>query len=242
MSTLPQKPNNPKQPLHPWVQEVLWALDGNGVPGDAVAMTAYMKGHFPFLGLKRPLRDVLTKPLFQRETLPTRDALELICSELWELPEREYQMIALDLIRRHERRLVPDDAQWLATLICAKSWWDTVDFLATHGIGTLYQKYPDPLRPLIQEWISSPNMWLNRTAIIAQVLRKGDLDLALMTDAIVPHMDSREFFLRKAIGWALRAASATNPKWVQQFVDENRFALSGLSIREALRNLPSRQG
>lgn len=151
-------------------------------------------------------------------------------------------MVALDLIRRNERRLVPDDAQWLATLICTKPWWDTVDFLATHGIGTLYQKYPDPLRPLIQEWISSPNMWLNRTAIIAQVLRKGDLDLALMTDAIVPHMDSREFFLRKAIGWALRAASATNPKWVQQFVDENRFVLSGLSIREALRNLPSRQG
>jgi len=229
-----------KQAFHPWVQEVVWALDGIGVPEDAIAMAAYLKGNFPFLGLKRPLRDILTKPLFQRETLPSRDALELICSQLWRLPEREYQLVALDLIRKHERRLVPDDARWLAALVCTKSWWDTVDFLATHGIGTLFQKYPEQLRPLIQEWISSPNMWLNRTAIIAQVLRKGDIDLALLTSTIVPHMGSREFFLRKAIGWALRAASATNPNWVQEFVNEHRLALSGLSIREALRHLPSR--
>jgi len=219
-----------------WCQEVQACLASEGIPVDAQAMSAYMKGLFPFLGLKKPLRAALTKPLFERANLPSKAELQATCEALWALPEREYQMVALDLIRKFERQLVPEDLAWIKALILEKSWWDSVDFLATHAVGALLERYPAHIRPVLETWIHDPNMWLNRSAIIAQILYRKNLDVDFLEAAILPHIPSKEFFLRKAIGWALRSHAARDPRWVLAFVEAHRAELSGLSIREALKH------
>ena len=220
-----------------WIKELVHSLEHQGVEKDALAMSAYMKGLFPFLGLKKPLRAALTKPLFERTNLPPKAELQATCEALWALPEREYQMVALDLIRKFERQLTPEDLPWVKSLILAKSWWDSVDFLATHAVGALLERYPAQIRPVLETWIHDPNMWLNRSAIIAQVLYRKNFDVDFLEASILPHMPSKEFFLRKAIGWALRSYEARNPQWVLAFVEAHRSELSGLSIREALKHV-----
>ena len=219
-----------------WCQEVQACLASEGIPVDAQAMSAYMKGLFPFLGLKKPLRAALTKPLFERANLPSKAELQATCEALWSLPEREYQMVALDLIRKFERQLVPEDLPWIKALILEKSWWDSVDFLATHAVGSLLERYPAHIRPALEPWIHDPNMWLNRSAIIAQILYRKNLDVDVLEAAILPHIPSKEFFLRKAIGWALRSHAARDPHWLLAFVEAHRAELSGLSVREALKH------
>ena len=213
------------------------AFDGQGVEADSQAMQAYMKNHFPFLGLKKPLRTALTKPLFERANLPSRNELQATCEALWALPEREYQMVALELLRKFERQLVPEDLPWIQALILEKSWWDSVDFLATHAVGALLEGYPAQIRPVLETWIHAPNIWLNRSAIIAQVLYRKNLDTTFLEAAILPHIPSKEFFLRKAMGWALRSHALRDPEWVEAFVAAHQAELSGLSIREALKHL-----
>ena len=218
-----------------WCQEAQACLASEGIPVDAQAMSAYMKGLFPFLGLKKPLRAALTKPLFERANLPLKVELQATCEALWALPEREYQMVCLDLIRKFERQLTPEDLPWIKALILEKSWWDSVDFLATHAVGALLERYPAHIRPVLETWIHDPNMWLNRSAIIAQILYRKNIDVGFLEAAILPHVSSKEFFLRKAIGWALRSHAARDPHWVLAFVEAHRAELSGLSIREALK-------
>lgn len=220
-----------------WMEEVVHALQGQGIEADSRTMEAYMKNQFPFLGLKKPLRSALLKPLFSTENLPEKHHLESICRALWTLPEREYQMVALDLIRKFERRLTPKDLSWMEHLIREKSWWDSVDFLATHPVGFLVERYPEELGPWLDSWITSDDIWLNRTAIICQVLYRQKTDKDLLRRAICAHIRSTEFFHRKAIGWALRAYAQQDPEWVRNFVEEHRSALSGLSVREALKHL-----
>ena len=219
-----------------WAQEVVELLQNEGLSADAQAMSAYVKGKFSFLGLKKTPRAALTKPLFERANLPSKVELQSNCEALWALPEREYQMVALDLIRKFERQLTPEDLPWIKALILKKSWWDSVDFLATHAVGSLLERYPTQIRPELEIWIRDPNMWLNRSAIIAQILYRKNLDVIYLTAAILPHMHSKEFFLRKAIGWALRSHAARDPQWVLDFVEAHRAELSGLSIREALKH------
>ena len=219
-----------------WCQEVQACLASEGIPEAAADMSAYMKGLFPFLGIKKPIRTTLTKPLFERANLPSRTDLQATCEALWALPEREYQMVALELLRKFERQLVPEDLPWIKALILEKSWWDSVDFLATHAVGALLERYPAHIRPALETWIHDPNMWLNRSAIIAQVLYRKNLDVDFLEAAILPHIPSEEFFLRKAIGWALRSHAARDPRWVHAFVETHRAELSGLSVREALKH------
>jgi 3-methyladenine DNA glycosylase AlkD len=131
---------------------------------------------------------------------------------------------------------VPEDLPWIKALILEKSWWDSVDFLATHAVGSLLERFPAHIRPVLETWIHDPNMWLNRSAIIAQILYRKNLDVDFLAMAILPHIPSKEFFLRKAIGWALRSHAARDPHWVHAFVEAHRAELSGLSIREALKH------
>lgn len=223
--------------LHPWVFEAFQLLASHTNSANALAMKAYMKGQFNFLGQKKPMRTALTEPLFQRQNLPPKADLETILLELWAQPEREYQLLGLDLIRKFEKKLEPADLPWIERLICEKSWWDTVDFLATHAIGSLLERHPIESKAIVEPWIHSPNLWLNRSVIIAQILYRKQLDFRLLEDAIKPHHASTEFFHRKAIGWALRSVSERHPQWTIDYVERYAKELSGLSQREALRKL-----
>lgn len=206
----------------------------------ASAMSAYMKDHFVFWGVPKPLRAEIQRAHWAERPRKS-DAIGAV-DYLWNQPFREAQYVALDLLKSESKHWMPDEAlpaleRWITTL----SWWDSVDHLAVHGVGVLLRRHPEAAWPVIQKWIYAEHMWLNRTAMIAQLGFKGETRTEWLDEALSAHIHSTEFFHRKAIGWALRDYSKTNPRWVQQWIDAHP-RLSGLSRREALRLLGNPEG
>ncbi|MBL8429768.1 MAG: DNA alkylation repair protein [Dechloromonas sp.] len=197
----------------------------------AKAMAAYMKGKFAFLGIQTPARRQATLPLIRAFTGDPLDAAR----ELWALTEREYQYVAVDLLRRQNKRLAARSLPALETLIQEKSWWDTVDGLAP-TIGAIAAREPQLLSRM-DALICSPDFWLRRVALLHQLDRKEKTDEARLFEYCRRCANEQEFFIRKAIGWALRQYARTNPAAVRQFLDTNREKLSALSFREAAKHL-----
>jgi 3-methyladenine DNA glycosylase AlkD len=202
-------------------------------PAAAPAMQAYMKSALPFRGVPKPARAAL-----MRELAPQLDdvaAVESAATELWEgAAFREERYLALTLARR----LQPDPARlpliehWIRT----GAWWDLVDEIAIHLVGPLLRTDPRRTEPVVRRWIVDADRWLRRTSVIAQLGSRSATDVDLLVDAIEANQDDSDFFLRKAIGWALRQYASTDPEWVRAFVADHP-RLSPLSCREALRHL-----
>lgn len=201
----------------------------------ALQMEAYMKGHFQYYGIQAPIRASFLKPIFNEFKLKTNKELFDLVFEMWEKPQREWQYVALDLLNKYKKWLQNYNVSEIETLILSKSWWDTVDLLASTHIGHLFKKYPDKRPVYTEKWMSSNNMWLQRTCLIHQLKYKLDTDLDYLTSTILQLNHSNEFFIQKAIGWSLRQYAKYNPEWVQRFVDVN--PLKPLSKREALKNI-----
>lgn len=223
--------------LHPWVESVRIAFQQAENSHNAQAMSAYMKHQFPFHGITSQHRAELLKDLLNINNLPIHSDLKPICEQLWQLPEREYAYAALSLLAKCNKLLQPSDYPWLIDLITQRSWWDSVDTLAGNVLSGMVNRYPTALWPVFEPLIASNNFWLNRTAIIVQLKSKNNTDAAFLSTAILPHMQNKEFFLRKAIGWSLRQYARYNPQWVIDFVQQYQEQLSGLSKREALKRL-----
>lgn len=207
-------------------------------PARAVEMAAYLKDQFPMLGVAAPIRRHIVKDTLDTRSAPAHEDLVAAVDHLFELPEREFHYCGMDLARRWQRVLSVDDLPWLASLVSTHSWWDTVDALAVHPVGHVVRKNRDGSRPTIDQWAASDDLWLNRTAIIHQLMFKDDTDAEQLFKYCDLHAASTEFFHRKAIGWALRQYSRTDPDAVIDYVGERSDVLSGLSIREALKHLP----
>ena len=143
--------------------------------------------------------------------------------------------VAVDLLMKHAKKLTSDHLPLLEELITTKSWWDSVDALAVHGVGVILKKYPKEITRWNTRWVRSDDLWLNRTAIIFQLRWKEDTDRSLLFANIERHASHKDFFIRKAIGWALRSLAETDPASVKAFVRAHK--LSPLSEREALRKL-----
>ncbi len=222
---------------HPWTTEVMKRFTLNANPEKAGPMEKYMKNHFQFLGLTSQMRADLLADILVKENLPKPSELFLVINELWSLLEREYQYAALSLLEKSHKQLTPNHIPDILLLIPQKSWWDTVDALAGSILSKIVKKHPESLYPYFQALIQSNNFWENRTAIIAQLKCGTATDTQFLTQAILPHIPSKEFFLRKAIGWALRQYARSNSQWVINFVSEHEHALSGLSKREALKHI-----
>ncbi|MCZ8512686.1 DNA alkylation repair protein [Paenibacillus filicis] len=203
-------------------------------------MEAYMRGQFPFLGIKSPERKELTRAFIKEHGVPQGEALEMVVRALWRLPEREFQYVAMTLLEKRRKETDPSRIELLEELILAKSWWDTVDWLASHGVGAHLASFPEQIPGCVECWMASWNLWLQRTAILFQLGYKRRTDTKLLFRLISECADSKEFFIRKAIGWALREYSKTDENAVRAFVAEQ--PLSPLSVREALKvvNGPSR--
>lgn len=197
-------------------------------PERAVPMAAYMKNNFPFLGISKPQRSALQAP-FIRQAAKSSFLDWPFIFRLWALPEREFQYCGVDHLLALKNHLTRDAVGKLEELITEKSWWDTVDSLAT-VVGALCAKYPDLVDSHILKWSRSPNMWLTRTAILFQLKYKNQTDRELLGQIISKNADSKEFFINKAIGWALREYSKTDPAWVRQFIEKT--SLHPLSVRE----------
>ena len=194
-----------------------------------------MKDIAPFIGVATPERRALVKNLAKSLRVPTSDELGLTARKLWKLEEREFQYAANDLIGIHWR--IADKgflAEHVEHLIITKSWWDTVDGLGSVAISPLTDKYG--CEKLIAQWNKSSNIWLNRAAIQHQRGRRFDTDVKLVLQYCDDHSDSKEFFIVKAIGWALRDLAPINPRAVRSFLKEHPD-LGRVAVREAERGL-----
>jgi 3-methyladenine DNA glycosylase AlkD len=202
----------------------------------AEAMSAYMKGQFVFLGVRTPQRRRATAPLFRQFFRQFANERPLATAQaLWVLPAREYQYVAVDWLRRQAGELTVDDLPALEGLVLSKSWWDTVDGLAVI-IGALVLREPR-LRLRMDQLIVAPQMWLRRVALLHQLASKAQTDRQRLFDYCLRCAPENEFFIRKAIGWALRQYARSDPTAVRQFLAAHRERLSGLSYREASKGL-----
>jgi len=202
---------------------------------NARQMEAYMKNKFSFLGAKAPERNSFLKSFIKNNVIPERPNAEDAMIGLWSLPKREYQYMATDMAIKLFRKPIKEDILVIEYMLEYKQWWDTVDNIASNLVGNLFKQHADVKDKYLKKWIYSDDMWLNRTAIIFQLKYKDQTDTEILSQAILPHLDSKEFFHQKAIGWALRQYSKFNPEWVSNFIDSQH--LSSLSLREASKYL-----
>lgn len=204
----------------------------------AVGMKAYLRHQFEFLGLPTPVRRELFKPFLaqlKKESQKTGAVDYAFVDFCWQQPEREFAYNALDYLAAVKKYLVPEDIPWLRSLAESKSWWETVDRLDII-IGDVVWRYPH-LNALMLEWAADENFWIRRIAINHQRLRKQQTDTSLLEEILVLNFGSKEFFINKAIGWALREYSKTDPVWVADFIECYRGQLAALSIREGAKRL-----
>jgi 3-methyladenine DNA glycosylase AlkD len=202
-------------------------------PEIAAGQKAYMKNRFEFYGIKTPVRREIQKPFLQKQSLPPKNKVVSIIQILWKKPEREYQYFAQELAQKYNRQLEIADINLFEYMITHKSWWHTVDLIATKLVGKYLTVFPERRNKIIVKWISSGNIWLQRTTLLYQLHYKEKLDKEFLAYIINSLSGSEEFFINKAIGWILREYSKTNPDWVTSFTQEAE--LNSLSRKEALK-------
>lgn len=209
------------------------ALRAHRDPARAEGMSAYMRGQFPFLGIPTGERRALHRAAVAGLPPPTEADLAGLSRALYALPEREYQYVAVDHLVRYVGVCGPGFLPIARELITTKSWWDTVDGLAAQVVGPLVLRYPE-LDSEMDRWVEDSNFWMARTAILHQLKYKDRTDADRLFHYCELRAGDREFFIRKAIGWALREYSKTNPAAVQASIAQNDAKLSGLSKREGM--------
>ncbi|TNE73438.1 DNA alkylation repair protein [bacterium] len=219
--------------IHEIILFIETQFEANRNDEDALFMANYMKGKFPFYGIKSaPRRDIIKQAISSHKKFVLENRFELAFACM-DKPEREWHQAAVDIVLHFKKLNTASDLVHLERLVLTHSWWDTVDMLAINIIGLILFHEPNAVLEWISRWRNHESMWLNRTAIIFQLKFKEKLDTDLLADLIAQHSGSKEFFIQKAIGWILREYSKTNPVWVRQFVESH--PLKPLSAREALR-------
>ena len=208
-------------------------------PDRAPAMAAYLRNRYAFLGIAAPERVVACRAAWADLPAPEPDDVEALVRALWARDAREHQYAALWFLQRHEHRLPSTFLPVARDLITTKSWWDTVDPLAVHVVGDLVRA-DRRLAAVMDRWIDDDDIWLARTAILHQNAWKTDTDADRLFRYCLRRAGDTEFFIRKAIGWALRERSKVDADGVRRFVADHADELSGLSRREAVRWLDRR--
>lgn len=208
-------------------------------PVRAPQMQGYMKSAMPYLGVGVPVVRRIVRTQARSSPPATTADLADTAATLWReahYREERYAATALTGVPEARRLQTPELLPLYHEMITVGAWWDHVDEVA-HRIGGLLAAYPRELRPMIRTWARDSNLWLRRAAIICQLDLREQTQLPLLREAILANIDDREFFIRKAIGWALRQYARTDPGWVRDFVAEHADRLSTLSRREAVKHL-----
>lgn len=219
--------------MHPYLQQVQKVFKKESNTADATTMSAYMRNLFSFYGLKTPIRKKLIKDLLNDNPVNVSDIVT-IAKEAWTLPERELQYFAIELLATHHQSWQKDIIILFEKMIVEKSWWDSVDSIASKLTAVYFKMFPEQIIPVTGQWNRSNNIWLQRSSLLFQLLYKEKTDTVLLTKYILHLRSSKEFFIQKAIGWILRQYARTNPQWVKKFLKENELA--PLSKKEALKH------
>lgn len=228
-----------------YVGAVRAALAEAGDPARAARQQAYMKSTLPFVGLAAPQLKALLRPLLREERFIDRGAWEAAVLELWDdASHREEWYAAVALLRHRAYRQWLDPALFplLEHLVRSGAWWDVVDETATHPVGDVLLRHRPAVTPVIDAWsVDADSLWVRRAAMIAQLQHQEHTDTGLLERVLVANLEDTaygtDFFVRKALGWALRQHARTDEEWVRTFVRTHADRLSGLSRREALKHL-----
>jgi len=224
--------------MHAYVKSIRALFTQHADPKKAAPMKRYMRDQFEYLGIKVPEMGNLLKQHIREHGLPPLAELDPILRDLWALPQREFQYAANGLLEKFEGQLPPKFIETLEYMLVTKSWWDTVDIIATGTLGVHFKRHPKVRGKYLAKWRKSDNFWLRRAAILFQLDYKKDTDFELLCAIIRENLGSQEFFINKAIGWALRQYTRVNPQGVRNFVAAT--PLNPLSAREALKWLEKR--
>jgi 3-methyladenine DNA glycosylase AlkD len=208
-------------------------------PVRAPRMQAYMKSAMPYVGVRVPLMRKTCKSVFRELTFadPSEWISEVL--GLWrgaQFREERYAAIELTGVRQAAGFQVPAAMPMYEEMIVSGAWWDYVDAIASNRVGPIVAAFPGPMKRLMREWSRSDNIWKRRTSILCQLRARKSTDLKLLYDCIEPSLGEKEFFLCKAIGWALREYAWSDADEVIHYVKEKGVQLSPLSKKEALRN------
>lgn len=228
------------RPEHPLLVALRGELARAADPARAPAMQAYMKSSQPFWGVPAPRLKTLCRELYAGQTFINAAQWRKAVLALWrgaKRREERYAAIALSGVRAAESFQDLDALPMYEEMIVTGAWWDYVDTIAAHRIGPLLAAYPRQMRKILSSWSRSPDLWQRRSAILAQLSFGKATDTAFLYHCIEPSLSSKEFFLRKAIGWALRQLARTAPREVQRYVKAHQNELHPLSRREALKQL-----
>ena len=196
----------------------------------AESMSKYMQDKFRFLGVRGATRTEIYKKYFpdaRKTKIIDWDFVE----SCWNKEEREFQYVVVYYLKAMQKFLKREDISRLKYLIVTKSWWDTVDLLAK-VIGSLVIRIKG-YDQIMLEWSKDSNIWLRRVAILYQLSLKDKVDEIILDKILVNNLGDNEFFINKAVGWALRDYSKFNPEWVREFIKKNKDNMANLSIREA---------
>ena len=202
----------------------------------AIPMENYMKNNFTYFGIKTEKRRTIFKSNYEQNKPEVESNFRTIAWKLYQMKEREFHQTAIDLlVKEFKKKYVLEDIQFIEKLIVTNSWWDSVDTISKYILGGYLLQFPSETLKVIERFSNSENMWLNRSAILFQLSYKDKTNFEILKSECEKHKHSNEFFIQKAIGWALRDYSRFNPNGVEAYV--NSTNLKPLSRREALRLL-----
>jgi 3-methyladenine DNA glycosylase AlkD len=220
---------------HPYLKEIkkLYAANANAII--AKGAKAYLLNQFEFYGIKTPLRRSICKAFFKANPIEDHKELITLVKDCFAEPQRELHYFAIELVGHHKKLWSKQTLPLIEWMITHNSWWDSVDSTNTHVISKFFLLYPEHIEAYTSKWNQSSNKWLIRMSILFQLTYKTKTNSTLLAHYIESSIEHEDFFVRKAIGWALRAYATTDSKWVINFVKKHP-KLSNLSKREALKH------
>lgn len=216
-----------------YVEQVKECYYKNGSIIKAICMKHYMRDQFEFVGIPTPLRRKISSPFLRKDRLPLHTDLESILRTFWELEGREFQYFGQELAMKFVKEIPENFISTFEFMIVTKSWWDTIDGIAKKLIGPYMIRFPEERDMLLEKWLSSENIWLQRTCLLFQLGYKENTDTDCLFRMIERLKNIEEFFIQKAIGWALREYSKANPDRVESYI--NRTELSKLAFTEGMK-------
>ena len=223
--------------LHPLTIAFRQALTAAADPEKAPQMQAYMKSTMPYRGVQSPVAKQIQRDLNQQHSLTSAEELEQVIRELWQADYREERYAAIGLARRYYKYHTLEMLPLFRMMIETGAWWDFVDAIAAYLIGGLLEKYTVEMKRKLKQWIRDEDLWIRRSAILSQLSFKENIDEKLLFDFCRRCLPEESFWIRKAIGWALRQHARVAPDAVRGFISRYGDQMSGLTRREAAKHL-----